>query len=79
MALAAQIEVYERMRDSLERDHDGEWVVILDGEILDFFETGRAAAESAVAHFGYSPYLIRQIGRSFVSPRLLERGHARGP
>ena len=60
--LSRQIAVYEDMRDSLETDHYGEWVVIHNEELVGTYEFFEKAAEDAVMRFGRGPYLIRQIG-----------------
>ena len=60
--LSNQISAYEDMRDVLESDHFGRWVVFHDGELVDTYESFEEAAEDAVRRFGRGPYLIRQIG-----------------
>ena len=60
--LSHQISVYEAMRDRLEADYFGKWVVFHDGELVDTYESFQDAATYAVERFGRGPYLIRQVG-----------------
>ena len=66
-ALKKQMEAYERMRNDLELEHFGEWVVLYDEELIGTYESFERAAEDAVRRFGRGPYLIRRIG---AAPRL---------
>lgn len=66
-SLKKQMEAYERMRNDLELEHFGEWVVLYDEELIGTYESFEQAAEDAVRRFGRGPYLIRRIG---ASPRL---------
>ena len=63
-ALTKEIAAYERMRDYLETDHFGEWVVLHDEELIGTYESFEVAADDAVQRFGRGPYLIRQVGES---------------
>ena len=60
--LSRQIAAYEAMRDLLETDHLGEWVVFQGGELVDTYESSEEAVADAVRRFGRGPYLIRQVG-----------------
>ena len=60
--LSIEIAAYERMRDALETDHFGEWVVVHDEELIGTYRSFKAAAGVAIARFGRGPYLIRQVG-----------------
>ena len=62
LRLDAQIEVYDAMREELEREHHGKWVVIHDEELVGTYRSFQAAAIDAVEKFGRGPYLIREIG-----------------
>ena len=66
--LSSQISAYEEMRDVLESDYFGRWVVFYDGELVETYESFEEAAEDAVSRFGRGPYLIRQIGAPPVIP-----------
>ena len=46
--LSSQIAAYEEMRDILETDHFGKWVVFYGGELVDTYESFEEAAEDAV-------------------------------
>ena len=67
--LSSQISAYEAMRDVLESDYFGRWVVFHGGELVDTYESFEEAAEEAVRRFGRGPYLIRQVGAPPVSLR----------
>ena len=60
--LKDEISTYEGMRDDLETQHFGEWVVIHDGEFVGSYDSFESAADDAVRRFGRGPYLIRQVG-----------------
>ena len=79
-ALDEQIAVYESMREDLERDHMGEWIVMHGGAVAGYFETHWDAAEAAVQRFGDGPYLIREIGApdALQIPATVQFGLARG-
>ena len=59
---ASQIAAYEEMRDYLETDHFGEWVVFHNQELVGTYESFEDAAGDAVRRFGRGPYLIRRVG-----------------
>ena len=61
-AIRKEIAAYDRLRDALEADHTGEWVVVHDEELVGTYESFETAARKAVKCFGGGPYLIRQIG-----------------
>ena len=65
--LSEQISAYERMRNILETDHFGKWVVFHNGELVDTYESFEAAAEDAIRQFGRGPYLIRQVGAGLAT------------
>ena len=70
--LTDEIAVYERMRNDLEAEHPGKWVVVCDGKLIGTYESFEKAAEDAVERFGRGPYLIRQVGAPpFVLPASL--------
>ena len=60
--LKTEIAAYERMRDDLELEHFGEWVVVHDEKLAGTYESLEKAADDAVQRFGRGPYLIRQVG-----------------
>ena len=56
------IVAYDAMRDELEADHTGKWVLFYERSLISLHESFEAAAGEAVRRFGRGPYLIRQIG-----------------
>ena len=60
--LQREIAAYDRMRDCLETDHLGEWVVVHDEELAGTYAGFEEAAQEAIRRFGRGPYLIRQVG-----------------
>ena len=60
--LSDEIAAYEEMRDNLETDYTGQWVVVHGGELAGIYPSFEEAAEDAVQKFGRGPYLIRQVG-----------------
>lgn len=60
--LSREIAAYEGMRDWLETDYFGKWVVVHDEELVGTYETFSDAADVAVRRFGRGPYLIRRVG-----------------
>ena len=65
--LSNEIAAYEEMRDVLEVDHFGEWVVVHNEQLVGTYDDFETAAEEAVRQFGRGPYLIRQVGASPMS------------
>lgn len=60
--LNAQIEAFDQMRDMLEMDYLGKWVIFHDEILEGVHDSFQDAAEDAVRRFGRGPYLIRQVG-----------------
>ena len=65
--LSEEIAAYERMQDTLEADHFGEWVVVHDGELFGAYSDFEDAAVDAVRNFGRGPYLIRRVGEGPIT------------
>ncbi|MDE0330493.1 MAG: hypothetical protein OXL41_01510 [Nitrospinae bacterium] len=61
-ALDNDIAAFEKMRERLEAQHLGKWVVFHQEEFIGTFDSFHDAAQVAVKKFGAGPYLIRQIG-----------------
>jgi hypothetical protein len=57
-----EITAYEKMREQLETEHMGKWVLLHQEKLVNIYDSFDAAAEDAVRQFGRGPYLIRQIG-----------------
>ena len=66
--LQKEIEHYETVREELELEHFGKWVVVHDQDFVGTYETLEEAATFAVKTYGKGPYLIRKIGEPRVSP-----------
>lgn len=80
-ALSKEIAAYKRMRDVVEADHFGEWVLVHDERLIGSFNSFEAAAEVAIEQFGRGPYLIRQVGApplTLPPTRLLPQLNGRG-
>ena len=65
--LDEEIAAYDRMRNDLERDHLGQWVVVRDERLFNAYDDFQDAADAAVRNFGRGPYLIRRVGASRVT------------
>ena len=61
------IAAYENLRQTLESESMGKWVLISDQKLVSVCDSFEAAAEDAVNRFGRGPYLIRQIGAPAVT------------
>jgi hypothetical protein len=57
-----EIAAYDALRNDLEAQHMGKWVLVHDGKLVAVFDSFEIAAEDAVRKFGRGPYLIRQVG-----------------
>ena len=62
--LSEEIAAYEKMRDLLETDYFGKWVIVRDGQLAGAYDDFQEVAADAVRRFGRRPYLIRQVGAS---------------
>ncbi len=60
--LSKEIAAYERMRETLEAESFGMWVVVYEERLVGRYASFENAAESAVQRFGRGAYLIRQVG-----------------
>ena len=60
--LSKEIAAYEKMKDHLETDHFGEWVIVYNGKLQGTYPTSEEAAYDAVKRFGSGPFLIRHVG-----------------
>ena len=65
--LTKEIAAYERMRNELETDHLGKWVLVHDEALVGIYATFEEAAAEAVQQFGRGPYLIREIGAAPIT------------
>lgn len=60
--LSQEIAAYECMRDVLEADHFGQWVIVHDEKVFGTYDDFQEAADIAVRNFGRGPFLLRRIG-----------------
>jgi len=60
--LQDEIAAFEDMKDVLETEYFGKWVIFYNKELVGSFETFEDAAAEAVSRFGRGPYLIREVG-----------------
>ncbi len=65
--LQDEIAAYDQMRDTLETEHLGRWVVICNRELVGNYDDLQQAAEVAVERFGRGPYLIKKVGEGPVT------------
>ena len=60
--LSKEMAAYDRMRDELERDYFGKWVIVRDEELVGTYDHSGDAADDAIRQFGRGPCLIKQVG-----------------
>ena len=60
--LSKEIAAYDRMRDVLEMDYFGKWVIVHDEELVGTYDESGDAVNDAIRRFGRGPYLIKQVG-----------------
>ncbi len=60
--LSQEIAAYDRVRRELECDHFGEWVIVHDEQVFNFYDDFQNAADAAVQNFGRGPFLLRRVG-----------------
>jgi hypothetical protein len=65
--LDIEISAYDAMRERLEAEHMGKWVLLKNRELVGVYDSFERAAEDAVDRFKGGPYLIRQVGAPPVS------------
>ena len=65
--LQDEIAAYDQMRDILETEHFGRWVVVHDRKLVGSYDDFQEAAEAAVEQFGRGPYLIKKVGEGPVT------------
>jgi len=67
MLVELEIEAYGKVREEMEKEHMGKWVLFHNQALAGVFDDSSTAAEEAVRRFGRGPYLIRQVGASSVT------------
>ena len=60
--LDENIAAYDAMRDHLELEYFGKWVVFYNEEFVGSYDESEDAAQVAIERYGRGPYLIRQVG-----------------
>ena len=66
-SLSKEIAAYEGVRDELETDHLGRWVIVYGEALVGLYDTFEEAAAYAVERFGRGPYLIREVGAAPIT------------
>src|SRR6266852_4059439 len=78
--LDVEISAYDSMREKLESEHMGKWVLLHDRQLVGVYDSFDIAAEEAVKRFGGGPYLIRQVGaRQITLPASVMYQPTHGP
>ena len=62
LLLSSQMAAYDEIRNRLETDYFGKWVVFHHMELINTYTSFEDAAVDAIRKFGRGPYLIRQVG-----------------
>ena len=60
--LSKEMAAYERMRDELETDYFGKWVIVHDEKLVGTYDEVEDAAYEAIRRFGRETCHIRQVG-----------------
>ena len=60
--LDENIAAYDAMRDHLELEYFGKWVVFYNEEFVGSYDESQDAAYAAIERYDRGPYLIRQVG-----------------
>ena len=60
--LDENIAAYDAMRDHLELEYFGKWVVFYDEEFVGSYDESEDAAYAAIERYDRGPYLLRQVG-----------------
>ena len=60
------IEAFEKLQNTLEKDSLGKWVLFHNSKLIGTFNNFEDAADIATRKFGAGPYLIRQVGVSSI-------------
>lgn len=60
-ALAADIATYRARIAEMVKEHEGEYVLIREGEIIGFFPDSSSAVREGYQRFGYVPFLAKEV------------------
>ena len=60
-ALAADIATYRARLSEISKEHEGEYVLIREGEIIGFFPDFSSAVREGYRRFGIVPFLAKEV------------------
>ena len=61
-AIDTDLAAFEEMRENLENEHMGKWVLFHQGKLEGVFDSFEEVAAIATEKFGRGPFLIKQVG-----------------
>ena len=70
--LEMNIFAYGHIREHLELQHRGDWVVLHDKKLSGVYRSYEEAHRKAMARFGSGPYLIAEVGGEWIDRRVKE-------
>jgi hypothetical protein len=70
--LEMNIAAYGHIRDHLELQHRGDWVVLHDRQLAGVYPSYEEAHHKATVRFGSSPHLIAEVGGEWIGRRVEE-------
>lgn len=62
-ALNEEIKIYEKKKNELLKEHEGEFVLIKDSKIIGIFKSSDDAIREGIKKFGNVPFLVKKIER----------------
>lgn len=66
MSVKKQLLAYQSMKEELELDYLGKWVIIYEERLVGAHDTEDEACIDAVKRYGHSPFAIVQVGSDEV-------------
>ena len=70
--LETNISAYGHIREHLEMQHRGDWVVLYDEKLAGLYCSYEEAHRKALGRFGSGPYLIAEVGGEWIGRRVKE-------
>ena len=70
--LEMNISAYGHIREHLEMQHRGDWVVLHDRRLAGIYSSYEEAHKKALGRFGPGPYLIAEVGGEWIDKRVRE-------
>ena len=70
--LERNISAYGHLREHLEMQHRGDWVVLHDRKLAGIYGSFEEAHMKALGRFGPGPYLIAEVGGEWIDKRVGE-------